>query len=78
MTATRAESTCKAIRISIVGHRGIFTCMVRVEGNHLLARGIKEVSILHDNPERRIVVIIHLFQQEGILCANSYKGIALG
>jgi hypothetical protein len=64
--------------MSIVEHRGIFTCMLRVEGNRLLARGVKEVSILHDNPERRIVVIIHLLKQEGILCTNSYKGIVLG
>ena len=36
-------------------------------------------SLLHDNLERRIVVIIHLQeQQEGILCTNSYKGIVLG
>ena len=36
-------------------------------------------SLLHDDPERRIVVIIHLQeQQEGILCTNSYKDIVLG
>ena len=34
--------------------------------------------ILHDDPERRIVVIIHLLKQEGILCINSYKDIVLG
>ena len=51
---------------------------VRVEGNRLLARGVKEVSIRYDNLERRIVVIIHLLKQEGILCTNSYKDIVLG
>lgn len=35
-------------------------------------------SLLHDNPERRIVVIIRLLKQEGILCTNSYKDIVLG
>ena len=36
-------------------------------------------SLLHDDPERQIVVIIHLQeQQEGILCTNSYKSIVLG
>ena len=36
-------------------------------------------SLLHDDPERQIVVIIHLQeQQEGILCTNSYKDIVLG
>ena len=34
--------------------------------------------ILYDNPERRIVVIIRLLKQEGILCTNSYKDIVLG
>ena len=34
--------------------------------------------ILYDDPERRIVVIIRLLKQEGILCTNSYKGIVLG
>lgn len=29
---------------------------------------------LYDNPERRIVVIIHLLKQEGILCTNSLYG----
>ena len=41
--------------------------------------GAKVVLVLHDDPERRIVVIIHLQeQQEGILCTNSYKDIVLG
>ena len=35
-------------------------------------------SLLHDDPERRIVVIIRLLKQEGILCTNSYKDIVLG
>ena len=34
--------------------------------------------ILYDDPERRIVVIIRLLKQEGILCTNSYKDIVLG
>ena len=34
--------------------------------------------LLHDNPERRMVVIIRLLKQEGILCTNSYKDIVLG
>lgn len=29
---------------------------------------------LYDDPERRIVVIIHLLKQEGILCTNSLYG----
>ena len=37
-----------------------------------------KLRIFYDNPERRIVVIIHLLKQEGILCTNSYKGIVLG
>jgi len=40
----------------------------------LLARGAKVVLVLHDDPERRIVVIIHLLKQEGILCTNSLYG----
>ena len=31
-------------------------------------------SLLHDDPERRIVVIIRLLKQEGILCTNSLYG----
>ena len=38
----------------------------------------QELRIFYDNPERRIVVIIRLLKQEGILCTNSYKDIVLG
>ena len=31
----------------------------------------QELRIFYDDPERRIVVIIHLLKQEGILCTNS-------
>ena len=37
-----------------------------------------KLRIFYDNLERRIVVIIHLLKQEGILCTNSYKDIVLG
>ena len=37
-----------------------------------------KLRIFYDDPERRIVVIIHLLKQEGILCINSYKDIMLG
>ena len=75
--------------MSIVGHRGItligdlnmsvnclcsITCMLRTKVVSLLARGTKVVLVLHDDPERRIVVIIHLLKQEGILCTNSLYG----
>ena len=63
--------------MSIVGHRGLnssITCMLRTKVVSLLARGAKVVLVLHDNPERRIVVTIHLLKQEGILCANSLYG----
>ena len=48
--------------------------MLRTKVVSLLARGIKVVLVLHDDPERRIVVIIHLLKQEGILCTNSLYG----
>ena len=37
----------------------------RVEGDSLLARGTKVVSILYDNLERQIVVITHTFEMYG-------------
>lgn len=63
--------------MSIAGHRGrnsSITCMLRTKVVSLLARGAKVVLVLHDDPERRIVVIIHLLKQEGILCTNSLYG----
>lgn len=75
--------------MSVIGHRGItligdlnmsvnclcsITCMLRTKVVSPLARGAKVVLVLHDDPERRIVVIIHLLKQEGILCTNSLYG----
>ena len=34
----------------------------------------KRLRIFYDNLERRIVVIIHLLKQEGILCTNALYG----
>ena len=34
----------------------------------------QELRIFYDNLERRIVVIIRLLKQEGILCTNSLYG----
>lgn len=48
--------------------------MLRTKVVSLLAGGAKVVLVLHDDPERRIVVIIHLLKQEGILCTNSLYG----
>jgi hypothetical protein len=77
MATKRTYSTCKAIRGSIVGHRGIIligdlnmsvnclysiTCMLRTKVVSLLAMGAKVVLVLHDNPKRRIVVIIQLLK----------------
>mgnify|MGYP007135437020 CR=1 FL=1 len=33
-----------------------------------------KLRIFYDNLERRIVVIIHLLKQEGILCTNALYG----
>lgn len=61
---TRANSTCKAIRMSIVGtQRGSNTCILRAKVVSLLAGGAKVVLALHDNLERRIVVIMHTVRE---------------
>lgn len=74
MATTRAYGTCKAIRGSLVGHRGLNKYYMYAEKRRTacLQEVLSEMqSLLHDDPERRIVVIIRLLKQEGILCTNS-------
>nr|DAG60077.1 MAG TPA: hypothetical protein [Caudoviricetes sp.] len=48
--------------------------MLRTKVVSSFAKSAKVVLVLQDNPERRIVVIIHLLKQEGILCTNALYG----
>lgn len=74
-TTKRTYGTCKAIRCRLQNTEGrSITCMLRTKVVNLLAMGTKVVLVLQDNPERRIVVIIRLLKQEGILCTNSLYG----
>ena len=52
--------------------------MLRTKVVSLLAGGAKVVLVLHDDPERRIVVIIHLLSKRVYYVRIHYMGIVLG